>query len=117
MTLPTLMSRLFSRTTTPWAVSNRALDEDHVSGQCAHPVCFTVVVNGQQNQMILKFINSGTGNYTIVNAAASYHDVGKDWALVSHAMRFLKAQARQHPISTSHLIILFIGQKHHCVEV
>ena len=41
-----------------------------------------VVVNGQQNQMILKFINSGTGNYTIVNAAASYHDVEKNWALV-----------------------------------
>jgi translocon-associated protein subunit alpha len=32
--------------------------------------------------VILKFINSGTGNYTIVNAAASYHDVEKNWALV-----------------------------------
>jgi hypothetical protein len=37
MTLPTLMSRLFSRTTTLWAVSNRALDEDHVDEQCSQP--------------------------------------------------------------------------------
>jgi hypothetical protein len=63
-------------------------------------ICFVVVVNGQQNQMILKFINSGTGNYTIVNAAASYHDVGKNWALVSHAMRVLKAQTKQYRILT-----------------
>lgn len=41
------------------------------------------VVNGERNRLLLSLANGGKENFTLVNAAASYHDVGKDWALVS----------------------------------
>jgi hypothetical protein len=41
------------------------------------------VVNGERNRLLLSLANGGKENFTLVNAAASYHDLGKDWALVS----------------------------------
>jgi hypothetical protein len=44
---------------------------------------FAHVVNGERNKLLLSLANTGTSNFTLVNAAASYHDPAQNWALVS----------------------------------
>ncbi|KAJ9104797.1 hypothetical protein QFC19_003938 [Naganishia cerealis] len=42
------------------------------------------VVNGERNRLLLSLANAGPDNFTLVNAAASYHDPARDWALLSN---------------------------------
>jgi translocon-associated protein subunit alpha len=42
-----------------------------------------VVVNGEKNNLLIHLANNGNRNYTLVSAAASFHDPAKHWALVS----------------------------------
>lgn len=42
------------------------------------------VVNGEDNNILIHLINSGSKNYTLVSASASYHDPANHWALVSN---------------------------------
>lgn len=49
---------------------------------CLHTA---VVVNGEQNNMLISVQNTGTNNYTLVSASASYHDHSKDWKLLKNA--------------------------------
>lgn len=42
-----------------------------------------VVVNGEKNPLSITLQNLGKKNYTLVSAAASYHDPNNHWALVS----------------------------------
>lgn len=44
-----------------------------------------MVVNGEQNKLLLHFLNHGKENYTITNAAASYHDPTRHWTLLRNA--------------------------------
>ncbi|KAJ9108750.1 hypothetical protein QFC21_000070 [Naganishia friedmannii] len=39
------------------------------------------VVNGERNKLLLSLANTGKENFTLLNAAASYHDPAQHWAL------------------------------------
>lgn len=43
-----------------------------------------VITNGQNNDLVIQLSNTGAENYTLVSAAASYHDPTKDWKLVKN---------------------------------
>ncbi|TXT04963.1 hypothetical protein VHUM_03783 [Vanrija humicola] len=43
-----------------------------------------VITNGQNNDLVIQLSNTGAENYTLVSAAASYHDPAKDWKLVKN---------------------------------
>lgn len=47
------------------------------------------VVNGERNKLLLSLANTGKENYTLLNAAASYHDPARQWALVSPLSRLI----------------------------
>jgi hypothetical protein len=47
------------------------------------------VVNGERNKLLLSLANTGKENYTLLNAAASYHDPARQWALVSSLSRLI----------------------------
>jgi hypothetical protein len=42
-----------------------------------------VIVNGNTNDLSIHLANHGKKNYTLVSAAASFHDPEKYWATVS----------------------------------
>ncbi|KAL1407017.1 hypothetical protein Q8F55_006430 [Vanrija albida] len=45
---------------------------------------FGLITNGQNNDLVIQLSNTGAENYTLVSAAASYHDPAKDWKLVKN---------------------------------
>ncbi|KAL7418486.1 hypothetical protein Q5752_006944 [Cryptotrichosporon argae] len=45
---------------------------------------FGLVVNGEPTALLLNLANPSANNYTLVSAAASYHDPARDWALVKN---------------------------------
>ncbi|WVF71398.1 hypothetical protein IAT40_006202 [Kwoniella sp. CBS 6097] len=65
--------------------SNSVEDEVLVSASFPESNPFGLVVNGEQNSILVHLANQGTKNYTLVSAAASYHDVNNHWATVKNA--------------------------------
>lgn len=49
----------------------------------------SVITNGEANKILIHLANGSKNNYTVVSAAASYHDPARNWALVRAP--FLKA--------------------------
>ena len=47
----------------------------------------TVITNGEANKLLIHLANGSKNNYTIVSAAASYHDPARNWALVRSGSR------------------------------
>ncbi|OCF36668.1 hypothetical protein I316_01263 [Kwoniella heveanensis BCC8398] len=65
--------------------SNSVEDEVLVSASFPESNPFGLIVNGEQNSILVHLANQGTKNYTLVSAAASYHDVNNHWATVKNA--------------------------------
>ncbi|WWD17271.1 hypothetical protein CI109_101711 [Kwoniella shandongensis] len=65
--------------------SHDAKDDVLVSATFPDSNPFGLVVNGEQNGLALHLVNSGTKNYTLVSAGASYHDVNNHWATIKNA--------------------------------
>lgn len=45
---------------------------------------FGVITNGEANKLLIHLANGSKNNYTIVSAAASYHDPARNWALIKN---------------------------------
>ncbi|KAK8864431.1 hypothetical protein IAR55_001679 [Kwoniella newhampshirensis] len=65
--------------------SHNAKDDVLVSATFPDSNPFGLVVNGEQNGLSLHLVNSGSKNYTLVSAAASYHDTNNHWATIKNA--------------------------------
>nr|ODN88237.1 hypothetical protein L203_02845 [Cryptococcus depauperatus CBS 7841] len=65
--------------------SNSIEDDVAVSATFPESNVFGNVVNGEKNNILLHLANSGSKNYTLVSASASYHDINNHWALVKNA--------------------------------
>ncbi|ORX36648.1 hypothetical protein BD324DRAFT_458933 [Kockovaella imperatae] len=46
---------------------------------------FGLIVNGEQTGLFIHLDNTGSKNYTLVSAAASFHNVENNWALIKNA--------------------------------
>lgn len=83
------MSGLFSNDVSDELSVTAAFPENNPFGRVSLPIpchtvlTFAVVVNGEQNSLVLHLENHGTKNYTLLSAAASYHDVNNHWRLAS----------------------------------
>ncbi|KAJ9125132.1 hypothetical protein QFC22_000086 [Naganishia vaughanmartiniae] len=66
------MNNLFHHPTLSNVLAKATFPPDN---QLAH------VVNGQRNKLLLSLANTGKENYTLLSAAASYHDPAQHWAL------------------------------------
>ncbi|AAW40840.1 hypothetical protein CNBA2520 [Cryptococcus deneoformans B-3501A] len=65
--------------------THSAEDDVLVSASFPETNAFGNVVNGEDNNILIHLINSGSKNYTLVSASASYHDPANHWALVKNA--------------------------------